>query len=119
MRGKPTVLLADADVLIDYRESDLAILALVARHLARITVLPPVLDEVRGVTATECARLGIEIVEVETERMLLAGAPSIVAIASRYLIACRFKVQDFLPGAEVFNLRILTPAEMLLQIQGA
>ena len=26
-------------------------------------------------------------------------------------------VQDFLPGAEVFNLRILTPAETLLQIR--
>ena len=28
-------------------------------------------------------------------------------------------VQDFLPGAEVFNLRILTPAETLLQIRRA
>ena len=68
MQRKPTVLLADADVLIDYRESDLAILALVARHLGRLAVLPSVLDEVRGVTAEECGRLGIEIVEVETER---------------------------------------------------
>ena len=73
MQRKPTVLLADADVLIDYRESDLAILALVARHLGRLAVLPSVLDEVRGVTAKECRRLGIEIVEVETERMLLAA----------------------------------------------
>ena len=44
MQRKPTVLLADADVLIDYRESDLAILALVARHLGRLAVLPPVLN---------------------------------------------------------------------------
>ena len=34
----PTVLLADADVLIDYRDSELAILALVAQHVASVAV---------------------------------------------------------------------------------
>ena len=91
MQRKPTVLLADAYVLIDYRESDLAILALVARHLGRLAVLPPVLDEVRGVTAKECWRLGIEIVEVETERMLLAAeVESSVSFNDRLcLVVCR------------------------------
>ena len=91
MRRKPTVLLADADVLIDYRESDLAILALVARHLGHLAVLPPVLDEVRGVTAKECGRLDIEIVKVETERMLLAAeVESSVSFNDRLcLIVCR------------------------------
>ncbi len=91
MQHKPTVLLADADVLIDYRESDLAILALVARHLGRLAVLPSVLDEVRGVTAEECGRLGIEIVEVETERMLLAAeVESSVSFNDRLcLVVCR------------------------------
>ena len=91
MRDEPKVLLADADVLIDYRESDLAILALVARHLGRLAVLPPVLDEVRGVTANECERLGIEIVEVETERMLLAAeVESSVSFNDRLcLVVCR------------------------------
>ena len=91
MRDEPTVLLADADVLIDYRESDLVILALVARHLGRLAVLPPVLDEVRGVTAKECERLGIEIVEVETERMLLAAeVESSVSFNDRLcLVVCR------------------------------
>lgn len=60
-----TVLLADADVLIDYRESDLAVLALVGQHVARVAVLPSVLDEVYGVTAAACAEMDIEIVEVE------------------------------------------------------
>ena len=63
MRADPTVLLADADVLIDYRESELAILALVAQHVGRVTVLPSVLDEVQ-VTDQDCAELGIEIVAV-------------------------------------------------------
>ena len=69
----PTVLLADADVLIDYRESELAILGLVGQHVGRVAVLPSVLDEVEGVTATECAELGIEVVEVETDRRLRGG----------------------------------------------
>ena len=30
-----------------------------------------------------------------------------------------FNVQDFLPGADAFNLQILTPAETLLQIRRA
>ncbi len=68
----PTVLLADADVLIDYRQSDFAVLALVAQHVGRVVVLLPVLDEVHGITATTCAEIGIEIVEVETQRMLQA-----------------------------------------------
>jgi len=91
MQRKSTVLLADADVLIDYRESDLTILALVARHLGRLAVLPPVLDEVRGVTAKECGRLGVEIVEVETERMLLAAeVDSSVSFNDRLcLVVCR------------------------------
>ena len=91
MQGTPTVLLADADVLIDYRESDLAILELVAQHLGRLAVLSSVLDEVRGVTPTQCARLGIEIIEVETERMLRATeVESSVSFNDRLcLIVCR------------------------------
>ena len=72
MPATPTVLLADADVLIDYRESELGILKLVVRHLGRLAVIPSVLEEVRGITATECAGLGIEVVEVETSQMLRA-----------------------------------------------
>ena len=73
MPTDPTVLLADADVLIDYRESELAILGLVGQHVGRVAVLPSVLAEVEAVTSTECAALGIEIVEAETERMLRAA----------------------------------------------
>lgn len=42
MPTDPTVLLADADVLIDYRESVLAILGLVGQHVGRVAVLPSV-----------------------------------------------------------------------------
>lgn len=74
MPATPTVLLADADVFIDYRDSELRILNLVTRHVGRLAVIPSVLDEVRGVTATECARLVIEIIEVETSQMLQAAS---------------------------------------------
>ena len=89
--SRSTVLLADADVLIDYRESDLTILGLVARHVGRMAVLESILDEVRGVTPTECAQLGIEIVEVETERMLQAAeVESSVSFNDRLcLVVCR------------------------------
>ena len=73
MPADPTVLLADADVLIDYRESELAVLELVAQHVGRVAVLQSVLEEVHGVTVTECSELGIEVVEVETDRMLQAS----------------------------------------------
>ena len=40
----PTVLLADADVLIDYRESDLSVLKEVGRRIGRLTVLSEVAE---------------------------------------------------------------------------
>lgn len=87
----PTVLLADADVLIDYRQSDFAVLALVVQHVGRVVVLPPVLDEVHGVTATACAEIGIDIVAVETERLLQAAEiESQVSFNDRLcLVMCR------------------------------
>ena len=91
MPADPTILLADADVLIDYRESELAILALVGQHVGRVAVLPSVLDEVQDVTVTDCAELGIEVVEVETERMVQAAeVESQVSFNDRLcLVVCR------------------------------
>ena len=71
---KPSiVLLADADVLIDYRNSDLQILKLVGQHVGSVAVLSPVLDEVRGVSRRDCARLSITVAEVDTPRLLQAA----------------------------------------------
>ena len=69
----PNVLLADADVLIDYRESDISVLQDVGERIARVAVLSHTLDEVHDVTKEDCAALGIEVIEVETP-MLLAAA---------------------------------------------
>ena len=86
-----TVLLTDADVLIDYRESEIEILELVVQHIGRVVVLAPVLDEVQGVTPTQCSQLGIEVVEVETEQLVRASeVESRVSFNDRLcLVACR------------------------------
>ena len=91
MQNKPTVLLADADVLIDYRDSDLAILGLVARHMGRVAVLAPILDEVRNLTAFEAERLGIEVIGVETDWLLRAtDVESRISFNDRLcLVVCR------------------------------
>ena len=91
MQATPTVLLADADVLIDYRESELAILNLVVQHMGRVAVVPSVLEEVRGVTAVQCAHLGVEVIEVSTDRMLQAAkVESSVSFNDRLcLVVCR------------------------------
>ena len=44
MADRPTVLLSDANVLIDYRDSDVSILTLVVQHVAPVHVLRDVLD---------------------------------------------------------------------------
>lgn len=91
MPATAPVLLADADVLIDYRESDLTVLDLVVRHVGRVAVVPSVLEEVRGVTVAQCARLGIEVIEVTTDRMLQAAeVESSVSFNDRLcLVVCR------------------------------
>ena len=91
MPAAAPVLLADADVLIDYRESDLTVLELVVRHVGRVAVVPSVLEEVHGVTVAQCARLGIEVIEVTTDRMLQAAeVGSSVSFNDRLcLVVCR------------------------------
>ena len=93
MHAVPTALLADADVLIDYRDSDLAILDLVCQHVGKMVVLPSVLDEVRGVTMADWARLGIKVVEVDTALMHEAAQiESSVSFNDRLcLVVCRAK----------------------------
>lgn len=73
--GRP-VLLADADVLIDYARTDRTILHLVSHHLGRFTVLRQVLDTVDQLTESECEELGLDVIEVPTEMLLEAGRQS-------------------------------------------
>jgi len=45
MRPAIEILLADADVLIDYRNSDLSIFTLVSKHIGPVGVLREILNE--------------------------------------------------------------------------
>lgn len=70
MPDRPAVLLADANVLIDYRDSDMAILSLVVQHLAPVHVLRDVVDEVSDLSLARCGELGLRVIEVEPETRL-------------------------------------------------
>jgi len=84
------ILLADADVLIDYRDSDLSILKLVSEHVGPVRVLREVLDEAPGISDHRCAQLGIDIVQLETELLIEAhDLPRRLSAADRFcIIAC-------------------------------
>ena len=76
MPDRPRVLLSDADVLIDYRDSDLSILTLVVQHLAPVHVVRDVVDEVDDLSLARCGELGLTVVEVEPQVLLqLATLP--------------------------------------------
>lgn len=67
-------LVVDANVLIDYANTDVSILTLVAGHLAKVHVPMPVLEKVDQLDATECARVGLVVVLPAIEQILEAGA---------------------------------------------
>lgn len=76
MARETVILLADADVLIDYTKTDLSILTLVAQHTGKVYVLDEVLRTVDGLNKTKCKRHGITVIEADTELLLAAGKHS-------------------------------------------
>lgn len=74
MAASRELLLLDANVVIDYAISDLAVLGLVSRHLGSVYVVRTVLDEVEQIQEGDCERLGIGIVEPSLEQLVAAGA---------------------------------------------
>lgn len=61
--------------LIDIADANEAILALVARHVARVVIPTPVLDEVDSLDELKCAALGLEVVEPSLDQLREAAAP--------------------------------------------
>ena len=74
MVADPRVLLADAHVVVDYRDSDLEILELVGQHLGRVAVLPTARDVLVGGPgpALEREPFGIRVVDVDPTLLLRA-----------------------------------------------
>lgn len=70
MPDRPTVLLSDANVLIDYRDSDITILSLVVEHIAPLYVVRDVLDQVADLSLARCRELGLTVIDVDPEVLL-------------------------------------------------
>lgn len=73
-RKKTKIQILDANVLIDYQKSDLSILGLVDKHVGEVHILTTVIEEVDGVDATSCERLGLKALEPELDQLVLAAA---------------------------------------------
>jgi rRNA-processing protein FCF1 len=67
-------LLVDANVLIDYRDSNLRALTLVARHLRPVRILRPLLREVDELDEAECVRHRLELWDPSPEQLAAAAA---------------------------------------------
>lgn len=91
MSQRPQILLADANVLIDFRDADPSVLSLVVTHLGPLRVVHAVLEEVNDFDEARAASLGIEVVDVPTELLLeVATLPHHLRRADRLCyLACR------------------------------
>lgn len=69
-----TFLILDANVLIDFCKSDRSMLTLIARHIGRVVVALPVLDEVEALGHGDLQTLGLDLVLPETEMLIEAAA---------------------------------------------
>lgn len=86
------VLLADADVLIDYAIAERTILGLVSAHIGPLKVIRQVLDSVDQLSERDCSTLKIEVIDLETDILLEAGsmAAGSLSFEDRLgLVACR------------------------------
>lgn len=76
MAKQREILLADADVLIDYAKTNISVLGLVARHTGTLHVLRQILDTVDDLSVSRCKRYGISVIDADTPILLEAGNQS-------------------------------------------
>lgn len=63
----------DANVLIDYANTDPSILSLAIKHIGPIFVASVILDEVEQLSVEDCVNLGLRIIEEPVEILIAAG----------------------------------------------
>ena len=73
-RNKPTGLIADANVLIDYADSMMSVLKLISQHIAPIHIPSPVFQEVSQLSDEDVAHLCINVIEPTLDQVLEAQA---------------------------------------------
>lgn len=74
MTEQTRILILDANVLIDYQQSDISVLTSVDKYVARVCIPALILEEVDGLSVTECERLGVKVVEPELSQLTRAAA---------------------------------------------
>ncbi len=67
------VLLVDANVLIDYVKTDVAVLGLAASHLGQVCVLSTVVAETDGLSEAQCRQLGMQVHSPSLLQVMAAG----------------------------------------------
>jgi len=73
MRDSRPEFVVDANVLIDYWNSDITVLTLVSRIIGRIHIPDAVLENVSTLDAGDCDQLGLTIVQPNLDQLLEAG----------------------------------------------
>lgn len=66
---QPNGIVADANVLIDYLESDERILSLINHHIAPVKITTPTLEKVDQLTKERAEELGLEIAEPSLKQL--------------------------------------------------
>lgn len=87
----------DANILIDYVQTDPLVLKLLSHHIGQLAVLDYVLAEVNQLDESDCSELGIKVIEVDTQDLIAAGSPRkglsfqdslCLVVCGRYSLAC-------------------------------
>jgi len=76
MEDSPQSIVIEATTLIDFLSSEKSILPLISRHLGKLHVTRPVLEEVADLHESQCEPLGITIVDLTLAQY--QGANSLV-----------------------------------------
>lgn len=72
-KKKISLLILDANVLIDLCATDKSLLSLICNHVGQIYLPTPIFDEVTAIDEDSCIEWGVKLVEPELEQLMLAA----------------------------------------------
>ena len=81
-------LLIDANVIIDYQNTDMTPLILLNRYIGKVHLLPEIIQEVRGLTIADCERYNFGIVEATPEQKITAEVEKITRLSLQDHLCC-------------------------------
>ncbi len=67
-----SLLIMDANILIDFFQCDRTIIKLVNSHVGQVFLATPVFDEVKQIKESDCIRLGIKLIEPDLDQLVEA-----------------------------------------------